>query len=97
MHGPFDLIIEGTGYSPLVFDAMESLARNGVLVLLSVTGGDRHIEIPATFRVVGCEIVRSDRRFRIDGQCLQVLLPSLILLAAAAIALGRLQQNARRT
>ena len=47
MHGPFDLIIEGTGYSPLVFDAMESLAKNGVLVLLSVTGGDRRIEIPA--------------------------------------------------
>ena len=46
-HGPFDLIIEGTGYSPLVFEAMESLAKNGVLVLLSVTGGDRRIEIPA--------------------------------------------------
>ena len=46
-HGPFDLIIEGTGYSPLVFEAMDSLARNGVLVLLSVTGGDRRIEIPA--------------------------------------------------
>ena len=47
MHGPFDLVIEGTGYSPLVFESMESLARNGVLVLLSVTGGDRRIEIPA--------------------------------------------------
>jgi glucose 1-dehydrogenase len=46
-HGPFDLIIEGTGYSPLVFEAMDSLAKNGVLVLLSVTGGDRRIEIPA--------------------------------------------------
>ena len=47
IHGPFDLIIEGTGYSPLVFEAMESLAKNGVLVLLSVTGGDRRIEIRA--------------------------------------------------
>ena len=47
MHGPFDIIIEGTGFSPLVFEAMDSLARNGVLVLLSVTGGDRRIEIPA--------------------------------------------------
>ena len=46
-HGPFDIIIEGTGFSPLVFEAMDSLARNGVLVLLSVTGGDRRIEIPA--------------------------------------------------
>jgi len=46
-HGPFDLIIEGTGYSPLVFEAMDSLAKNGVLVLLSVTGGNRRVEIPA--------------------------------------------------
>ena len=47
MHGPFDIVIEGTGFSPLVFEAMDSLAKNGVLVLLSVTGGDRRIEIPA--------------------------------------------------
>jgi glucose 1-dehydrogenase len=47
MHGPFDIIIEGTGFSPLVFEAMDALAKNGVLVLLSVTGGDRRIEIPA--------------------------------------------------
>jgi threonine dehydrogenase-like Zn-dependent dehydrogenase len=46
-HGPFDLIIEGTGYSPLVFESMEALGRNGVLVLLSVTGGDRRVEVPA--------------------------------------------------
>jgi threonine dehydrogenase-like Zn-dependent dehydrogenase len=30
-----------------VFDAMQALAKNGVLVLSSVTGGDRKIEIPA--------------------------------------------------
>ena len=47
MYGPFDLVLEGTGYSPLVFDAMASLGKNGVLVLVSVTGGDRHIEVPA--------------------------------------------------
>lgn len=40
-HGPFDLILEGTGYSPLIFESAEALARNGVLVLLSITGGDR--------------------------------------------------------
>ena len=45
--GPFDIILEGTGYSPLVFEAMEVLAKNGVLVMLSITGGDRKIEIPA--------------------------------------------------
>ncbi|MFQ5859586.1 MAG: glucose 1-dehydrogenase, partial [Anaerolineae bacterium] len=36
--GPFDLMLEGTGFSPLVFKAMEVLAKNGVLVLVSVTG-----------------------------------------------------------
>ena len=46
-HGPFDIIIEGTGFSPLVFEAMEALGKNGVLVLLSVTGGDRKAEVPA--------------------------------------------------
>ena len=47
LHGPFDLILEGTGYSPLVFESMAALAKNGVLVLVSVTGGDRHVEVPA--------------------------------------------------
>ena len=46
-YGPFDLILEGTGFSPLVFEAMEALAKNGVLAMVSVTGGDRKIEIPA--------------------------------------------------
>lgn len=45
--GAFDLIFEATGFSPIVFDAMQSLNKNGVLVLSSVTGGDRKIEIPA--------------------------------------------------
>src|SRR3989454_10589292 len=46
-HGPFDLIFEATGYSPLVFEAMEVLGKNGVLVLASVTGGERTVEIPS--------------------------------------------------
>jgi len=46
-YGPFDIIVEGTGYSPLVFEAMEVLAKNGVLVMVSVTGGERQLEIPA--------------------------------------------------
>ncbi|GAB4369238.1 MAG: glucose 1-dehydrogenase [Deltaproteobacteria bacterium] len=46
-HGPFDLIFEATGYSPLVFEAMNVLGKNGVLVLASVTGGDRTVEVPA--------------------------------------------------
>jgi glucose 1-dehydrogenase len=46
-NGPFDLIFEASGYSPLAFEAMQSLGKNGVLVLASVTGGDKKIEIPA--------------------------------------------------
>jgi threonine dehydrogenase-like Zn-dependent dehydrogenase len=45
--GPFDLIFEATGYSPLVFESMRALGKNGVLVLSSVTGGDRRVEVPA--------------------------------------------------
>jgi len=47
MHGPFDLVFEATGNSGVVFDSMRVLGKNGVLVLSSVTGGDRMIEIPA--------------------------------------------------
>src|SRR6266536_2916095 len=45
--GPFDIIFEATGYSPIAFDSMLALAKNGVLVLSSVTGGDRKVEVPA--------------------------------------------------
>jgi threonine dehydrogenase-like Zn-dependent dehydrogenase len=44
--GPFDLILESTGFSPLVFEAADVLAPNGVLVLASVTGGDRTADVP---------------------------------------------------
>jgi len=45
--GAFDLVFEATGFSPIVFEAMQALAKNGVLVLSSVTGGDRRVEVPA--------------------------------------------------
>jgi threonine dehydrogenase-like Zn-dependent dehydrogenase len=46
-HGPYDVIFEATGYSPIVFEAMNILGKNGVLVLSSVTGGGRTVEVPA--------------------------------------------------
>jgi threonine dehydrogenase-like Zn-dependent dehydrogenase len=46
-YGPFDLIFEATGSSAVVFESMRALAKNGVLVLSSVTGGDKTIEVPA--------------------------------------------------
>jgi len=46
-HGPFDLIFEATGSSAVVFESMQALGKNGVLVLSSVTGGDQRIEVPA--------------------------------------------------
>ena len=33
--------------SQLVFQAMEALGKNGVLVMVSVTGGDKMVEVPA--------------------------------------------------
>jgi glucose 1-dehydrogenase len=44
-HGVFDLIVDATGFSPLVWEAAEVLGKNGVLVLSSITGGDRTTEI----------------------------------------------------
>jgi glucose 1-dehydrogenase len=46
-YGPFDIIFEATGYSPVVFESMQALGKNGVLVLSSVTGGNRKVEVPA--------------------------------------------------
>jgi glucose 1-dehydrogenase len=46
--GHMDLIVEATGFSPLVFEAMRLLlGKNGVMVLSSVTGGSRRVEIPS--------------------------------------------------
>jgi threonine dehydrogenase-like Zn-dependent dehydrogenase len=44
-YGMFDIILECTGYSPIIWDAARGLAKNGVLILTSVTGGDRKAEI----------------------------------------------------
>jgi len=45
--GEPDLILEATGSSQVVFDAMQILNRNAVLCLLSVTSGDRTLPVPA--------------------------------------------------
>jgi threonine dehydrogenase-like Zn-dependent dehydrogenase len=47
LFGPFDLIFEDTGSSAVVFESMQVLAKNGILVLTSITGGMHLIEIPA--------------------------------------------------
>ncbi len=46
-YGPFDIIFEGTGSSAVAFQAAEFLGKNGVLVLSSITGGGKTLEIPA--------------------------------------------------
>lgn len=56
-----DLIIESTGSSSVVFESMRVLGNNGVLVLLSLTGGHKMLEVPAdeinTSLVVGNKVV----------------------------------------
>jgi threonine dehydrogenase-like Zn-dependent dehydrogenase len=44
-HGPFDLIFEASGFSPLAFEAARVLGTNGVLVLCGVTSGSKTIEV----------------------------------------------------
>jgi threonine dehydrogenase-like Zn-dependent dehydrogenase len=46
-NGPFDLIFEASGHSPLVFEAARILGTNGVLVLCGVTSGRTTIQIEA--------------------------------------------------
>lgn len=43
---PIDLAIEATGAAQVVFAGMQILGRNGVLCLLSVTGGDKAADEP---------------------------------------------------
>jgi glucose 1-dehydrogenase len=45
--GLYDLIFEGTGSSAVVFESMQVLGKNGVLVLTSITGGNHKLEVPA--------------------------------------------------
>ena len=47
MYAPFDIIFEASGFSPLAFQAAEALGKNGVLVLSSVTGGEKKVEVNA--------------------------------------------------
>src|SRR5919199_558608 len=43
--GPFYLTMDATGFSPIIWEAAEVLGKNGVLVLSSITGGDRKATI----------------------------------------------------
>ncbi len=59
--GGIDLIIESTGSSSVVFDSMQLLGNNGVLVLLSITAHHKTLTVPAddinTSLVVGNKVV----------------------------------------
>ena len=44
-HGPFNIIFEASGFSPLAFEAARVLAPNVVLVLAGVTGGEMRMEV----------------------------------------------------
>jgi threonine dehydrogenase-like Zn-dependent dehydrogenase len=45
--GPYDIVFEATGSSAVAFESMHIVGKNGVLVLSSVTGGDKQITVPA--------------------------------------------------
>lgn len=44
--GKADVIIEASGNSQVAFDAMKVLAKNGIMVWESVTGGNRQVTVP---------------------------------------------------
>lgn len=44
--GTFDLALDATGYSPVALEAALTVGKDGVLVLASVTSGDRKAELP---------------------------------------------------
>jgi threonine dehydrogenase-like Zn-dependent dehydrogenase len=52
-YGPFDIIFEATGVSSVVFESMEALGRNGILVLTGIAGGDRRVEVPGDRIMLG--------------------------------------------
>jgi threonine dehydrogenase-like Zn-dependent dehydrogenase len=60
-NGPFDLVFEAAGASRVVFEAMEALGQNGVLVLTGISGGGGKIEVPGdeimTSLVLGNKVV----------------------------------------
>jgi threonine dehydrogenase-like Zn-dependent dehydrogenase len=58
-NGRFDMIIEASGYSPAAFESMRALSKNGILVLVSVTGGMRTAEVPAD--VINFEFVLGNK------------------------------------
>lgn len=45
--GLFDIALDATGYSPLAWGAAGVLDLDGILCMLSVTGGTKHIDIPS--------------------------------------------------
>lgn len=45
--GPVDIVLEATGSSGVAFGSVALLGPNGALVLTSVTGGGRSLELPA--------------------------------------------------
>jgi threonine dehydrogenase-like Zn-dependent dehydrogenase len=45
--GKADLIVDATGSSAMAFGAMKALSHNGVLVWTSITGGEKHYELPS--------------------------------------------------
>jgi threonine dehydrogenase-like Zn-dependent dehydrogenase len=52
-YGPFDVIFEATGVSSVVFESMEALGKNGVLVLTGIAGGDHTVEVPGDHIMLG--------------------------------------------
>jgi threonine dehydrogenase-like Zn-dependent dehydrogenase len=51
--GHFDLIIEATGSSAVMFEAIESLSANGILVVTGISGGNAVVDVPGDRLMLG--------------------------------------------
>ncbi|RAP75774.1 TIM barrel protein [Paenibacillus montanisoli] len=61
LHLNFDVVLECTGFTPLLSEAMQLLDRNGSIGLLGVTAMDRHTTVP---------IDRINQNFVMGNQCM---------------------------
>jgi threonine dehydrogenase-like Zn-dependent dehydrogenase len=88
--GRVDIVVEATGYSPLAFEAMDVVGKNGIVCLSGVSGGERqqsintdrlNMEMVLSNKVVFGTVNANQRHFRMGVRHLvmiDALVPGLL-------------------
>ena len=66
-YGPFDVMFEATRFAPIVFEAMEHLRKNRVLILARMMGDGPNINVPAD--IINLGFVLGNKVMGGDSQC----------------------------